>query len=83
LPQGKYLQTQTSSNYSRVIFSAIDEDSAGQFVLFFHPQKEPAGLLVDISSLSGSFLHMDNFDFVVANSRTPPANKFLIIPVDE
>jgi hypothetical protein len=62
-----------------VIFSATDEDSAGQFVLFFHQNSLQSGLLVDISSSTGSFLSMDNDNYVVANSSDPPANKFLII----
>jgi hypothetical protein len=76
------LQTQTSSKLSRVLFSAKVEDSAGEFVFFFHPQNKQPGISVDISTLAGSFLYMDSLDFVVANSRTPPANKFSIIPVD-
>jgi hypothetical protein len=67
---------------SRVTFSANDEDSAGQFVLFFHPQNEHAGLMVDISTLAGSFLCMRD-NYVMANSRIPPDDKFVIIPVDE
>jgi hypothetical protein len=67
-----------------MIFSATDEDSAGQFVLFFHPQNKQAGLSVDISTLAGSFLLMDNDEnFVVANSSEAPYPKFLLIPVDE
>jgi hypothetical protein len=78
------LNTQTSSNYSRVTFSATNKDSADEFVLFFHQQNQHSGLLVDISSLDGYFLYRDNDDnCVVANSSNPPANKFLIIPVDE
>jgi hypothetical protein len=57
-----------------VIFSA-DEDSAEEFVLFFHPQNQHAGLLVNISSLAGSFLHMDYENCIV--------DKFLIVPADE
>jgi hypothetical protein len=67
-----------------VIFSATNEDSAGQFVLFFHPQNKQAGLSVDISTLAGSFLLMDNDEnFVVANSSEAPYPKLLLIPVDE
>jgi hypothetical protein len=44
------------------------------------PQKQQAGLLVDISTLAGSFLFMRD-NYVVANSPTTPADKFLIIPV--
>jgi hypothetical protein len=82
--QRKYLKTQTSSKYSMVIFSATDKDSADEFVLFFHQQSQHSGLLVDISSLDGYFLYRDkDNNCVVANSSDPPANKFLIIPVDE
>jgi hypothetical protein len=77
------LQTQNSSNYSRVHFSATDEDSAGQFVLFFHQQNRKTGLSVDISTLAGSFLHMNNENCIVANSSKAPYDKFLIVPVDE
>jgi hypothetical protein len=74
---------QNSSNYSRVHVSAIDEQSAGEFVLFFHPQNRQAGLMVDISSLAGSFLHIDNENFIVEDSSEAPYPKFLLIPVDE
>jgi hypothetical protein len=47
-------------------------------VLFFNQQQQ-AGFLVDISSLTGLFLHVDNSNYVMANSHTP--HKFLIIPV--
>jgi hypothetical protein len=68
-----------------VIFSPTDEDSAGQFVLFFHQnsQQSGSGLLVDISSFSGHFLSVDYENFVVANSSDVPANKFLIVPGHE
>jgi murein tripeptide amidase MpaA len=68
-----------------VIFSATDEDNAEEFVLFFHPQNQQAGLLVDISSSAGYFLSMDNENYIVANSSDVPADKFkfLIIPVEE
>jgi hypothetical protein len=53
-----------------------------KFVLFFHQQNQHAGLLVDISTLAGSFLWVDNDGYVVATLHTPPAaHKFLIIPV--
>jgi hypothetical protein len=55
---------------------------AEKFVLFFHQQNQQAGISVDISTLGGSFLCMDNNNYVVANSRTPPTNKFLIVPVE-
>jgi hypothetical protein len=79
------LQTQTSSNCSRVIFSATDEDSAGEFVLFFHPQNKKSGLSVDICSSAGSFLHVEDNEknYIVENSSEAPADKFLIIPADE
>jgi hypothetical protein len=80
--QEKYLQTNTRS--SRVGFTA-NSGSGEKFVLFFHQQNKHAGILVDISTLAGSFLcmdmEMDDNNFVVANSQTPPANKFLIVPV--
>jgi hypothetical protein len=53
-------------------------------VLFFHQQNQQAGLLVDISTLAGNFLCINvelDFNYVVANACTPPAGKFLIIPV--
>jgi hypothetical protein len=76
---------QTTTNSARVHFSATDENSAGQFVFFFHPQNKKPGLSVDISTLAGSFLNLDedNEDFVVANSSEAPYPKLLIIPVDE
>jgi hypothetical protein len=53
-----------------------------KFVLFFHQQNQHAGLLVDISTLAGSFLWVDNDGYLVATLHTPPAaHKFLIIPV--
>jgi hypothetical protein len=83
--QRKYLQTQPYSYYSRVEFSANNEESAEEFVLFFHPQNQQAGLLVDIGTLAGYFLCMDNDGYVVADSHNhnPPADKFLIVPTDE
>jgi hypothetical protein len=73
----KYLHTNT--NTSRVEFTA-NKDNAGKFVLFFHQQDHHIGLLVDISTLDGYFLCIDNDNYVVANSRTPPAltDKFMI-----
>jgi hypothetical protein len=38
---------------------------------------------VDICSLAGLFLHMDNENFIAANSSKAPAENFLIIPADE
>jgi hypothetical protein len=79
LLQEKYLHTNTDS--SRVEFTA-NKDNAGKFVLFFHPQNHHIGLLVDICTMDGYFLHMDNAGYVVAYSRTPPAptDKFMITP---
>jgi hypothetical protein len=77
------LQTQNSSNNSRVIFSATDEESAGQFVVFFHQQNRNFGLSMDISTLTGSFLHMGKDNFVVANSSKAPDDKLLIVPMDK
>jgi murein tripeptide amidase MpaA len=74
---------QTNANSSRVTFFANDEESAGEFVLFFHQQNQQSGLLVDICSLAGLFLHMDYGNFIAANSSKAPAEKFLIIPADE
>jgi hypothetical protein len=85
LSQEKYLGTHTGIS-SRVHFSADDKRSAGEFVLFFHQQNQQSGLLVEISSLDGSFLHMENknnYRYIVADSNIVPANKFLIIHVDE
>jgi hypothetical protein len=69
-----------NTHSSRIEFTA-NKDNADKFVLFFHQQnqQQQAGLLVDISSLTGSFLHVDNANYVMANSHTP--HKFLIIPV--
>jgi hypothetical protein len=82
LLQGKYLETQPNSLYSRVGFSANDEDSPEEFVLFFRKQNQQAGLLVDICSLAGHFLRMRD-SYVVANSCNAPDNKFLIVPLDD
>jgi hypothetical protein len=73
------LQTHTKS--AKIVF-ACKGGNAEKFVLF-HQQNQHAGISVDISTLAGSFLCMDTNNFVVANSRTAPAEKFLIIPVDE
>jgi hypothetical protein len=75
LPQGKYLKTDTDS--SKVHFTG----NAEKFVLFFHQQNQKAGISVDISTLAGYFLLLNNNNKLMANSRTPPADKFLIIPV--
>ena len=77
LSQQRYLQRLVPTQKFR--FSAND-GSAGKFVLFYHQQNQQPGLLVDISTLDGYFLSLDDNNNVVANSRTPPANKFLIIP---
>jgi hypothetical protein len=65
---------------SRVCF-VRNNGNAEKFVLFFHEQNQQTGLLVDICTLGGYFLLLDNNNKLVANSRTPPADKFLIIPV--
>jgi hypothetical protein len=80
LLQGGYLQTQTSPNFSKVTFT---DQHPGKFVLFFHPQNQHAGLLVDISSPAGYFLCMEDDNYVAANTRISPTNKFLIVPADE
>jgi hypothetical protein len=55
-----------------------------KFVLYYHQQIQQPGIVVDIRSLSNDcFLSVDNQNRVVANSRTEPDNKFLIIPADE
>jgi hypothetical protein len=77
------LNTQTSPYYSRVHFSATNKDSADQFVILFHQQNQHPGLLVDICTLDGLFLHMGNENCIVANSSKAPTYKFLIIPVDD
>jgi hypothetical protein len=79
--QKKYLLT--NANSSRVHFSANHEDNAGQFVFFFHPQNKKPGLSVDISTLAGSFLNLEEDNFIMANSSEAPYPKLLIIPVDE
>jgi hypothetical protein len=73
------LQTNTTS--SKVEFTA-NKENAGKFVLFFHQQDHHIGLSVDISTMDGYFLCMDDNGYVVANSRTPPAptDKFMISP---
>jgi hypothetical protein len=73
------LHTNTAFDSSRVECTA-NKDNAGKFVLFFHQQNHHIGLLVDICSLAGYFLCMDNEGYIVANSRTPPAptDKFMI-----
>jgi hypothetical protein len=71
---------QTDTHSSRVALTA-NYFNAEKFVLFFH-QNQQAGISVDISTLVGYFLCMDNDNtHIVANSRTPPADKFRIIPV--
>jgi hypothetical protein len=72
------LQTDTYS--SRVGFTA-NYFNAEKFVLFFHQDKQ-AGISIDISTLAGYFLCMDyDNNYVMANSRTAPADKFLVLPV--
>jgi hypothetical protein len=72
------LQTDTYS--SRVTYTRNHNDgSAEKFVLVLDLENQKAGLLVDISTLAGSFLGMDNENYFVANSPTP--HKFLITPV--
>jgi hypothetical protein len=72
----------TDTNSSKVGFvSTGNDDNAEKFVLFFHEQNQQAGISVDISTLSGYFLLLDNNNKLVANSRTPPADKFLLVPV--
>jgi uncharacterized membrane protein len=71
---------QTHSKSSKVVF-ACDGGNAEKFVLFNNPQNQQPAISVDICTLAGSFLCVDNNNFVVANSRTPPDDKFLIIPV--
>jgi hypothetical protein len=73
------LKTDTKS--SKVVFAK--GGNAEKFVFFYHPQNQQPAISVDISTLAGSFLCVDNNNFVMANSRTPPTNKFLIVPVDE
>jgi hypothetical protein len=68
------------NSYTSKIFFDVYGGNAAKFVLFHH-QNQQSGFLVDISSMAGSFLCMDSDDYVAAISRTPPANKFLIIPV--
>jgi hypothetical protein len=69
-----------------IIFSATDENSAAEFELFFHPQSQQSGFLVDIillvrSLAKGSpFLHMDGQNLICVNSLTAPDDKFLIVP---
>jgi hypothetical protein len=71
------LQIDTKS--SRVYFGGYG-CNAEKFVLF-HQQNQQSGFLVDIGTLAGSFLCLDNAGYVASNSRTAPANKFLILPV--
>jgi hypothetical protein len=68
-----------------VTFSATDEGNAGQFVLVFHPQNQKSGLSVDIRSVAGTFLYVEDNDknYIVADSSEAPADKFLIVPADE
>jgi hypothetical protein len=76
--QEQYLQINDRS--SRVEFTG-NKGNAGKFVFFYHQQNQHAAISVDISTLDGYFLCLDNYNQVVANSHTPPADKFLIIPV--
>jgi hypothetical protein len=73
------LQTQNSP---WVHFTGKSGTGIGEkFVLVFHQQNQHPGISVDIISLAGSFLCMDKDNYVVENSRTPPTDKFLILPV--
>jgi hypothetical protein len=70
-----------TTNSSRFGTDNNNKGTGAKFVLFFHQQNQKAGLLVDICTLAGYFLCVDNDNFVVATSRTAPADKFLIIPM--
>jgi hypothetical protein len=78
--QEKYLPTHARS--PSLEFTA-NKGTAAKFVLFFHQQNQHAAISVDISTLDGYFFCLDNDGYVEANSRTPPAHKFLIVPADE
>jgi hypothetical protein len=67
-----------------VYFSATDCRSINvKFVLTFLPQNQHPGFMVDIRSLANdNFLSgFNGSGFVMADSGTPPPNKFLILPV--
>jgi hypothetical protein len=71
---------QINTRSSSVEFTG-NKKNAGKFVLFFHQQNQQPGISVDISTLAGYFLCFDKDNNLVANSQTPPVDKFLIIPV--
>jgi hypothetical protein len=83
LSQERSLKRETDTYSSGLYFPSNDEGSAEKFVLFFHQQqKQQAGISVDIRTLAGHFLCMDNDNkYVVANSAEEPYDKFLIVPV--
>jgi hypothetical protein len=91
LSQEKYLQEETDSYQSATYFTFstnLDlDDSPSKFVLNYnHQQNKHPGILVDIYSLAnGLFLSVgspQDQNRVVANSRTAPTKKFLIVPVE-
>jgi hypothetical protein len=70
---------------SRLCLAGVNSRSADKFMLIFRQQSQQPGFVVDIRSLANDcFLSVDHQqNRIVANSRTPPANKFLIIPANE
>jgi hypothetical protein len=80
--QEKYLQMNNFPYSSTAVyFSANDCRSINvKFVLTFLPQNQHPGFMVDIRSLANDNF-LSGFNFVMADSGTPPPNKFLILPV--
>jgi hypothetical protein len=82
------LQEDTNS-FQSATASFIYSTSQSKFVLFYDHQQQNKhpGILVDIYSLAnGNFLSVSNQynpNRVVANSRTAPAKKFLLVPLSE
>jgi hypothetical protein len=79
------LQAETNSYQTTAYFTLSTDQS--KFALFYdqqQPNKHP-GILVDIYSLAnGLFLspEVSSYNRIVANSRTAPAKKFLLVPVE-
>jgi hypothetical protein len=87
--QGKYIRGQANSYQSTTYFTFSTDQS--KFVLHYDHQqrnKQP-GILVDIYSLANGFFlsvvavgNQQNYQYVVAKSRTALAKKFLLVPVE-
>jgi hypothetical protein len=77
----------TTNSYQSAAYFTLSASNPSKFVLHYDHQqqnKQP-GILVDIYSLANGYflsvLPVGNHNRIVANSRTAPANKFLLVPV--